>query len=487
MSWYKTGSVTATNGSKIITGNGTQFSNPLNGVSTGRMLLLPGAGTVQIYEIESVQSDTQLTLVSAFSGITGGDKLYAVPTSPTVSIEQFAHEFASTLAYYQQQLQGWQSILTGSGNITLTTPDGQSVTIRSQSEWDRLLNTKMGAGQFGWGGKAVAIPPNTNLFDYFTVNTPSGLYWADSTAINKPPGFADTVLYWSPIFHPEFYASLVAVNFTTGGAKTASISVQRGNWETSWSVDWNSRNLISLNGFVKNALATDYPTGGDYAAALQSEQAAGSCTVGGIWKAYLSVRHRGGKPDTDSTQWGWGLVDGNMTQGNFNEFVLEKTVNGNFLPAVHLKHTGNTMTDSNGFLKTASPVVKLFSDGSSELNTESEGIVTERSGTGQYRISGCLGLNADLAWGGMDGGIAGPRCRNGLERLWIDYDVEQDGSIIIRTYHRTHPSAMNFARNEIDSYVEGDLIDIPTDTFLSVRVQMPDREETPYESIIKPA
>lgn len=68
------------------------------------MLLFPAAGTVQIYEIESVQSDTQLTLVSAFTGTTGTGKTYAIPTSPAVSIEQFAHDFASTLAYYQQQL-----------------------------------------------------------------------------------------------------------------------------------------------------------------------------------------------------------------------------------------------------------------------------------------------------------------------------------------------------------------------------------------------
>ncbi|MBG6245730.1 hypothetical protein CS369_14855 [Candidatus Symbiopectobacterium sp. 'North America'] len=134
MSWYKTGTIAATNGSKIITGSGTQFTNPLNGVSAGRILLFPAAGTVQIYEIESVQSDTQLTLVSAFTGTTGTGKAYAIPTSLAVSIEQFAHEFASTLAYYQQQLSGWQQILTGTGNVTLTTPDGQAVTVRSQQD-----------------------------------------------------------------------------------------------------------------------------------------------------------------------------------------------------------------------------------------------------------------------------------------------------------------------------------------------------------------
>ncbi|MGL9750825.1 MAG: hypothetical protein ACR5LC_04995 [Symbiopectobacterium sp.] len=47
------------------------------------------------------------------------------------------------------------------------------------------------------------------------------------------------------------------------------------------------------------------------------------------------------------------------------------------------------------------------------------------------------------------------------------------GSIVIRTYHRPHPDAPAFARNEIEGYANGDSIDIPRDTFISVRVQKP--------------
>ncbi|MCW2480349.1 pyocin knob domain-containing protein [Candidatus Symbiopectobacterium sp. NZEC135] len=140
----------------------------------------------------------------------------------------------------------------------------------------------------------------------------------------------------------------------------------------------------------------------------------------------------------------------------------------------------NAVVDSNGFWKTASPVVKLFADGTSELTSEAEGITTERLSEGVYRIAGCLGLNADRAWGGDDGGIDVPMCRNKLPRLWVDYggdegsaQINPDGSIVIRTYHRPHPDAPVFARNEIEGYANGDPIDIPHDTFISVRVQMP--------------
>ncbi|MCA5919238.1 hypothetical protein LES60_06880 [Pectobacterium brasiliense] len=429
------------------------------------------------------------------------------------------------------------------------------------------LSNAMFKGEFGWGGKAINVGSGVNLFDYFTRERAAGLYWVNQTGINRPPNFADCVLIWNPIEHADFYGCLIAIGFTTGGAKTASVSVQNGVWENAWTTDWNSKNLNPMTtdtiqaintlkvfirnyasfmvqsgsvgaaswiegqdndgstrwilgfpndndntltlrnykggvlaldaqriifpaskGFVRNAQALEYATGAEFGEYLKSEQSAGSAPVNSVWRAFLSVRHRGGngnlEPGFDSTQWGWALVDNNMTQGNFNEFVLEKTINGTFLTSVRLWHTGNTTVDGNGYLRTASPIVKLFADGSSELNAESEGVVTERIGTGRYRISGCLGLNSDLAWGGVEGGIVGPRCRNGLERLWIDYDVEQDGSIVIRTYHRTHPNAMLFARNELDGYAEGDPIDVPTDTFLSIRVQMPEREEIPYVPVV---
>ncbi|MCW2477665.1 hypothetical protein [Candidatus Symbiopectobacterium sp. NZEC135] len=75
-------------------------------------------------------------------------------------------------------------------------------------------------------------------------------------------------------------------------------------------------------------------------------------------------------------------------------------------------------------------------------------------------------------------------CRNKLPRQWVDYGgdegsatINPDGSIVIRTDHRPHPDAPVFAHNEIEGYANGDPIDIPSDTFISVRVQMPEREE----------
>lgn len=51
----------------------------------------------------------------------------------------------------------------------------------------------------------------------------------------------------------------------------------------------------------------------------------------------------------------------------------------------------NTSVDTNGFIKIASPVVKIYADGSFDVNHESEGITVTRLAVGEYLISGCLG------------------------------------------------------------------------------------------------
>lgn len=133
----------------------------------------------------------------------------------------------------------------------------------------------------------------------------------------------------------------------------------------------------------------------------------------------------------------------------------------------------NTTVDSNGFIKIASPIVKIKGDGTAEFNDESEGCIVTRDDVGVYTIKGCLGLNSDAAWGGSDGGFEIPIDINKQPRIWLDYSVKSDGSVTIRTYHRTHPNSPEFARNEIEGFLDGDPIDIPDGCFISVRVQMP--------------
>ena len=143
-------------------------------------------------------------------------------------------------------------------------------------------------------------------------------------------------------------------------------------------------------------------------------------------------------------------------------------------PAGKLYSEKNTTRAADGTLKAASPVVKIFADGRAETNAESEGCTVTRLSVGKYLVEGCVGLNADAAWGGTDGGFDVPTDRNKQPLIWLDYEVNADGSVLVKTYHRTHPDAPAFARNERDGFTNGDPIDIPSDQFVSVRVEMPE-------------
>ncbi|QYU38180.1 tail fiber protein [Enterobacter phage Phc] len=147
--------------------------------------------------------------------------------------------------------------------------------------------------------------------------------------------------------------------------------------------------------------------------------------------------------------------------------------NEGFTQAHTIYSTQNTTKTSDGTIKTASPIVKIFSDGSFETNQESEGCTVRRIKDGEYLVEGCMGMNSDAAWGGIDGGFDLPKDRNGQSLIWLDYDVNPDGSVLVKTFHREYPLAPEFARNHIEGVVDGDPVDVPEYQFVSVRVNMP--------------
>ena len=137
----------------------------------------------------------------------------------------------------------------------------------------------------------------------------------------------------------------------------------------------------------------------------------------------------------------------------------------------------NATVDTNGFWKVASPIIKLMGDGTIETNEQSMGAEAVRVGRGVYDISGVLGFNSSPEWGGVDGGFVIPNNNNGLPLLWVDYEIKEDGGIIVKTYHRTHDNVPKFARNEIEGFSDGDPIDIPNGRWLDLRVEMPSDSE----------
>lgn len=170
MAWYTTGTI-AVSGT-TVTGTGTNWTDNKQGIGPGQALLIPGAGTVKMYEIASVTSATKLTLKSSAGTVAAG-QAYAIMSFYTDSVPDFARRLAAQLSYYQSQMDGWQQLLTGTDNVTLVAPDGTSVSMSSIAKLTADI-----AGKVSKAATLGVTDPNAI--------TSTGWYQVLNTAANVP-------------------------------------------------------------------------------------------------------------------------------------------------------------------------------------------------------------------------------------------------------------------------------------------------------------
>ncbi|ENT3299697.1 phage tail protein [Acinetobacter baumannii] len=136
----------------------------------------------------------------------------------------------------------------------------------------------------------------------------------------------------------------------------------------------------------------------------------------------------------------------------------------------HIKTSFNTSVDANGFLKSASPVVKLFND-HIELNSDAEKqpIEFKKVDVGDYLLKGSLGF-AQEGWY-----IEVPKDANGNTIVAVVYDTLENGDISIKTYKRKFDFEL--------AAVVADLelpIDIPEGRWIDIRLhEEPEPEPEP--------
>ena len=387
------GILTLTNNSAAVTGSGTAFTTEL---AVGDFIVVTVGGIPYTLAIKTVNSNTSLTLVSNYTGPTqGGAAWYAVPrVAMNLVTAALVAQSAEAMRGLNYDKQNWQSIFSGTGNVTVKLPDGSEWNGPAWNSFITELNKKADKSSLG-----TAATKNTGT-------TSDNVMQPGMFGLGRPDG--------ALIFNTTSQDDLLA------GLTGYGLTVLRNNAQIPepWNI-WNYSPTI----FAR--------TGDTYSLFSMPFQSSGK------------VRIFGGAAAT-----GW----------NHSRILYDDK---------------NTVVDSNGFIKQASPVVKIFTDGKYETNDESEGVTVTRLDVGQYLIEGCKALNSDAAWGGIDGGFEIPTDRNKQPLIWLDYEVSADGSVLVKTYHRTHPDAPAFARNERDGLADGEPVDIPAHQFVSVRVEMP--------------
>jgi hypothetical protein len=146
--------------------------------------------------------------------------------------------------------------------------------------------------------------------------------------------------------------------------------------------------------------------------------------------------------------------------------MFGRTNNGLWREWVEIYHTGNTTVDGNGFIKQASPIVRLFADSLDE-HLEPQGAVLDKVATGHYRITGTLGF-AQEGWY-----IETPKDANGFPLFLTEHTQENDGTIVIKTFEMTGTGW----RPE-----KGDPVDVSDGRWIDIRLEphpTPEPEEEP--------
>lgn len=576
MAWYTTGTI-AVSGT-TVTGTGTNWLDNKQSIGAGQALLIPGSGTVKMYEIASVTSATKLTLKTSPGTIAAG-QAYAILSFYTDSVPDFARRLAAQLSYYQSQMDGWQQIMTGTGNVTLTAPDGTSVTISSFSKLtsdiasafqqrgnigsNRDLNTMGPTSEFVgvWGISTTADltgltnSPESNggeldIYPYGSygctqkLTTRYGNIWVRCPTANWTAANPDVWGAWclvgsmyyssntkdmNALLTPVKYFSNNITNGPSGMTSTlyAFISVEvntamnivkqsleysasgriftrvsnNGTW-SAWAEVMTSNTTVPIanGGTGKNNIA-------DAKSAMEVSFTRNTQSWSNMESIINAILPNGGTAALrDNTanvsiyQYStafiarnsdtYSVIDVNHTDGNVLAagWASGKTVNGNALWG-----SKNTTVDSNGFIKKASPIVRVFygdtlpSDytmsgfaraGQCMANEEAEGVSVTRISEGVYELTGSLGP-ATEGWT-----VEIPQDANGYRQIYVQTEFA-DGKLLIQTYHRVNADAPSFLQNLVNGKKDGDAIDIPEGRWIDLRLSMP--PDSAYNMRIKQA
>ncbi|WP_404764883.1 phage tail fiber protein [Proteus terrae] len=476
-------------GSAIVKGTGTKFKNNNPAINIGMTILIKSGNTNIPYMIKSVNSDTELVLAQPALA-TATNTVFSIHITEPDNNSDAARTMVAINSYVEYFLDAMNTWMTQTGQTKIEMPNGEVVTLDSIKKMQGDISNKADLTLSKTQSFTSAIEATTKL----TSKSADGKTSISLTTSNAGGTNIElnSVSGYNGIQIPKKTGTLLVAEPQYIIHKSindwAGIRLYKANGEYGY-IETNTRdNEIFTIGYRNSSdinqavLAVPKKSGtlmlvGDYGIGNREPTLADALEPTKTIDKTQLIRSYGG----GNLRWGVGMLGfyaGATHWGafTFNDFTFNVHWDMNGTVSQYYAWTSkNTTTDPQGFIKKASPIIDIYPDGTFTTNDESEGATVTRVAQGEYLIEGVLGFNSDAGWGGVDGGIEIPLDVNKQPLIWVNSKVNKDGSILVKTYHRTHPNAPEFANNKIDGYKNGDPIDIPDGRFISVRVQMPEQ------------